>query len=121
MAGGKTEAIFSGYGATNTYEYRRVVTRGYAETAITVKVVSVETDTQGLTYIVRGHPFTEGPVEGSIPSISYTLQTGTNIQSGQSHYLLIGDTHDSVSVGVKNQVTDKSGVITVIVGGKRRT
>lgn len=120
MAGGKSEILFSGYVTGNSYEYRPFEVRGYAQTAIVVDVVTAQSN-QGVTYTVRGYPNRLGPVAS--PAIGYkrTLKVGTALLSGDCHYLTVSDPYDTIDVGVKNTVSNISGVITVMANGKRRT
>ena len=111
MPEGKSYILASGQSLTNSFVYTgRFTTRNFAKTGVLVEAIQIGS---GVQYTMRGFP-----IEGLTKNIS--VASGTILTSGDSAYMVLEDPYDQIDVGLKAVQTDRSGVATVYVTGKRK-
>jgi len=110
MASGKTEVLFSGYKTTNSFEYRKFTTLGFAKTSVVFEVLGLGS---GIQYTIRGYPVAN-MTPCSLASGEITTSSIVLVTSGLDIAM------EEMDVGVKSLQDNYSGIITVYVARKRR-
>jgi hypothetical protein len=114
MGSGKVEILFSGVGATNSYNLAKCHVLGYGETLVVFQNLG---GGSGCNPLILGYPIYDSVILGSTYIV---LTSGDLIQSGEIGFYSVSDAYEGLDVGFKNASNNQSCAVTVTVSRKRR-